>query len=166
MGGDGGTCQLHVACTAGTHDDHLPQGGGNARGHQDLLCHVAQTQHILRRGDEGTLGDVDAGLLRACHHIGGLSVTADGGKPQYPVVGVGQHPVEHGGLAGVFAHAHDGQCFHAMQLSQQFLFHLFSPSKGKTDIFRNSILQRGKKRKPKRGLWAIISSHFAHTDER
>ena len=80
--GDGGTGQLDVAGAAGPDDDHLAQRRGDTGGHEYFLGNIAQTQHILRRGDEGALPDKDAGLFRAGDNIGGFAVTADGGQTQ------------------------------------------------------------------------------------
>jgi len=112
--GDRGPRQLHIAGAAGAHDDHLAQRGRDAGGHQNLLCHVAQPQHILGRGDQCTLTDKDTRFFRAGDHIGGLAVPPDGGQPQRaPQMARRQQPVEHGGLARVLAHTHDGHglCF-------------------------------------------------------
>ena len=80
--GDGGAGQLDVAGAAGPDDDHLAQRRGDTGGHEYFLGNIAQTQHILRRGDEGALPDKDAGLFRAGDNIGGFAVTADGGQTQ------------------------------------------------------------------------------------
>ena len=129
LGGDGGPGQLDVSGAAGPDDDHLAQRRGDAGGHQDLLGDVPQPQHVPRRGDEGALPDEDAGLFRAGDDVGGFAVPADGGQAQDtlqpPLL---QQPVEHGGLSGVFTHAHDGHGFHAVKLPQKLFFHICAPS--------------------------------------
>ena len=129
LGGDGGACQLHMPGASGPDDDHLAQWCGDAGGHEDLLGDVAQPQHVLRRGDQGALPDEDAGLFRTGDDIGGFAVAADGGQAQDArKPSLLQQPVEHGGLSGVFAHAHDGHGFHAVKLLQKLFFHICAPS--------------------------------------
>ena len=125
LGGDGRAGQLDVAGAAGPEDDHLAQGCGDAGGHEDLLGHVAQTQHILGRGDQGTLLHEDAGLLRAGDYVGGLTIPSDGGQTQCAAqVITGQQPVEHGGLASILAHTHDGHGLRLVEPAQQLIMHI------------------------------------------
>ena len=112
--------KLDVSGAAGPKDHHLTQRRGNAGGLQDLRGHIAQPQHVPGRGDQGSLPDENAGLFCTRHHVGGLAVPPDGRQPQgslKPVVM--QHPVKHSGLSCVFAHAHNGHGFHAVQYLQQ-----------------------------------------------
>ena len=120
LAGDGWPCQLDVSGAAGPKDHHLTQRRGNAGGLQDLRGHIAQPQHVPGRGDQGSLPDENAGLFCTRHHVGGLAVPPDGRQAQgslKPVVM--QHPVKHSGLSCVFAHAHNGHGFHAVQYLQQ-----------------------------------------------
>ena len=61
--------------------------------------------------------------------------------------GVGQKPVEHSCLAGVFAHAHDGHTLHLPQLPDQFCCcHILSPSGEKCrSIYKYTANKRKKK---------------------
>ena len=128
--GNRGPCQLHIAVAAGTEDNHLTQGRGDARGHKDLFCHIPQPDHILGCGDEGACRNKNAGFFRAGDHVGALTVPADGGQSQYLLPSrMAQQPVEHGGLAGVFAHTDYGHTLHLPELADQFCCrHILSPS--------------------------------------
>ena len=122
--GDGRPRQLHISGAAGAKDHHLAQRRGDTGGHEDLLGHVAQPQHVLGGGDQGALPDENARLLRTGDHIGGLAVPPDGGQPQRPPqMAAGQQPVEHGGLARVLAHAHDGHGLCLVEPAYQLLVH-------------------------------------------
>ena len=122
--GDRGPRQLHIAGAAGAHDDHLAQRGRDTCGHQNLLCHIAQPQHILGRGDQCTLTDKDTRFFRAGDHICGLAVPPDGGQSQRaPQMARRQQPVEHGGLARVLAHTHDGHGLCFIEPAYQLLVH-------------------------------------------
>ena len=79
---------------------------------------------FLGRGDQCTLTDKDTRFFRAGDHIGGLAVPPDGGQPQRtPQMARRQQPVEHGGLARVLAHTHDGHGLCFIEPAYQLVVH-------------------------------------------
>ena len=153
---DGRPGQLHIAVAAGAHDDHLAQRGRDTCGHQNLFCHIAQPQHILGRGDQCTLTDKDTRFFRAGDHIGGLAVPPDGGQPQRaPQMARRQQPVEHGGLARVLAHTHDGHGLCFVEPPDQLVVHGVHAL---SLVFSQFLIiaYRGGKRKGRNGFYPFL----------
>ena len=108
--GDAGPGQLDVPVAFGPEDDHIPHGGADAGGVQNLPGDVAVIEDEGRgRGHQRPLLDIDAGLFRAGDQVLVLPVPADGGQGDGLAVSVDlpDDLVEDGGLPGVFAHADD-----------------------------------------------------------
>ena len=113
LGVDHRASHLHIAGIGHPAEEDLPQRRPVLRPPQDLEPCVRQFIKLIRHRHQGPLLQPDAWLVRACHDIRALAVSARGRHTHGHglIHGFFEEVVEGCGLAGVLGHAHDGDSF-------------------------------------------------------